>query len=126
MPVIQINALPQHEKVNVTAVLSALTTEVARIMDLPTRQVWATWQWIEPKFYVEGDVPATVQPTDTHPPLVNIIAYQGRSPEMIKQVLESIADTLCMQLEMESGNAFITYTEATSGRVYTGGSVISS
>ena len=124
MPVIQINALPQHEKVNVTAVLAALTTEVARIMDLPARQVWATWQWIEPKFYVEGDVPAVVQPTDTHPPLVNIIAYQGRSPEMIKQVLESIADTLCTQLGTEPGNAFITYTEATSGRVYTGGSVI--
>lgn len=92
-------------------------------MDLAPHHVWATWNDIEPGLYVEGDNPARIQPYDTHPPLVDVTAFEGRSSSQIEEVLECIGNALSRALQIEDGNVFITYSEALSGRIYTGGTV---
>lgn len=54
---------------------------------------------------------------------MEFIALEGRPSELVEKVLHTIADVLAAELRMERGNVFITYTEAKSGRVYSGGAV---
>jgi phenylpyruvate tautomerase PptA (4-oxalocrotonate tautomerase family) len=122
MPVIQIRALPQREGVDVKKALAALCAAVAEVYGCESAHVWATWQCIEPGRYVEGGSGAGLQPEDTHPPIVDILCFEGRSPELIESLLERAAEVLSRELGIP-GNVFITYTEARSGRVFTGGGV---
>ena len=123
MPVIEIKALAQRVPIDVAQVMSGLCIDVAKVYGCSPGQVWATWTWIEPGHYVEGDQKAMVQPEDTHPPIVNITAFEGKSETEIKTVLKCISDSLSGGLNLD-GNLFITYTEARSGRVFAGGSVL--
>jgi phenylpyruvate tautomerase PptA (4-oxalocrotonate tautomerase family) len=123
MPIIHIEALPPREDLDIHAMCEKVSERVAAIMGIPARQVWTIWRPIEPGQYLEGDVAADLQPFDTHPPIVNIEAYEGRPPEMIAAVLKTVAQMLAKHLGIEAGNAFVTYTEIRAGRVYTGGEV---
>jgi hypothetical protein len=123
MPVIQINALPQKPGVDPQAVMKSLCRSLAAVMGLKEKQIWATWETIQPGMFVEGSVAALVQPEATHPPVVNLIAFEGRPKELINRMLECVAQTLSEGLGIERGNVFLTYTEATSGRLYTGGEI---
>jgi phenylpyruvate tautomerase PptA (4-oxalocrotonate tautomerase family) len=123
MPVIHILALPQSSEVKIPTVVAAVSSRVASVMNIPPQQVWTIWRTVEPAHYCEGGDVAKTQPRDTHPPVANIMAYEGRTPEMISRVLEAIAQTLCEHLHIDSGNAFVTWTELRAGRVYTGGAV---
>lgn len=123
MPVIRIAALPQAEGVNVSSIITAVSTRAAEALGIPPQQVWTIWHSIEPGHYCEGDDVAQSQPRDTHSPIVDIMAYEGRSPELIKKTLDVVAKTLCEHLKIEAGSVFITWTELKAGRVYTGGAV---
>ncbi len=123
MPVIQIHALPQKADADISKTLKRLTTELAPIMGVKTSSVWATWNPIAPGQFAEGETTADRQPDSTHPPIVNLIAFEGRTPETIETALTRIAEILAAELKLAPGNAFITYTEAGSGRVFTGGKV---
>lgn len=123
MPVVHLRALPQPAGVDVTAAARRLCVELARITGGAPKSFWATWETLEPGRYVEGDTPATVQPRDTHPPLVEIVAFEGRDEAEIERILRAVADVLCDALGLEPGNVFATYTEARSGRVFSGGAV---
>lgn len=123
MPIIRVSALPQPPHVDTARVLTTLCVKVAETLDAPVDTVWGTWQTISPGLYVEGENPSRTQPVSTHPPIAECIAFEGRSSELIEKVLHTIADVLAEELRMERGNAFITYTEAKSGQVYTGGAV---
>lgn len=123
MPILHIKALPQQPGVNLTLVMKKVCLELAAVMNLPPRQVWGTWQTLDAGQYVEGEVEAALQPHSTHPPLVELIAFEGRSPEVIEAMLNCVAQTLGRELKIERGNVFITYREARSGRTFTGGEI---
>jgi phenylpyruvate tautomerase PptA (4-oxalocrotonate tautomerase family) len=123
VPVVRIAALPQAEGVDPSAALAAVATGLASLLGEPPHGTWATWEAIEPGRYAEGaDVPA-VQPRDTHPPLVRVIAFEGRPPEQVEAMLTCVADVLARELGLEPGNVFVLYEEARGGRLYTGGEV---
>jgi hypothetical protein len=65
-----------------------------------------------------------LQPRDTHPPLVQVIAFEGRDQELIGRVLTTVAETLVRELGLGEGNVFATYEEAQSGRIYSGGRIL--
>ncbi len=121
MPVIQIKSLPQDNGIDTRVILKKICCRVADDLKVPKHQVWGTWEILASGNYVEGDSAPPLQPKATHPPIVNVIAFEGRSQNQINGMLRVIADELCQELKMNSGNAFITFTEAHSGRVYTGG-----
>ena len=82
------------------------------------------WRALESGRYAEnGDAPA-LQPASTHPPLVRVIAYEGRPPEIVARVLVAVAETLVRELGLASENAFVMWDELQAGRVYTGGRVL--
>ena len=124
MPVVRISALPQPDSVDISRVLAAVTTELAALLGEPPAGSWATWSTIRPGRYAEGTQTPEHQPRDTHPPLVRVIAFEGREPELIERMLTTIADTLVRELGLSLGNVFATYEEAASGRVYSGGRIL--
>jgi phenylpyruvate tautomerase PptA (4-oxalocrotonate tautomerase family) len=123
MPVIRISALPQNPDIDIAEVIKAVSCGAALALEIKPNQVWTIWQAIDSGQYCEGRNVAAAQPRDTHPPIVEIMAYEGRSPEMIRRTLETVAAIIAEQLKLEPGSAFITWTELKAGRVYTGGAV---
>ncbi len=123
MPVLKIMALPPPPEVDVTAVLSATCVELARVAGVPAHAIWATFLPLAPAHYVEGETAATGAERDTHPPLVELIAFEGRSDALIAAMLETTARCLAEGFRLEPGNVYVSFTEAPSGRVHTGGHV---
>lgn len=123
MPLVRVRALPQPASVDVPRVLASVNAAVARALAAPLDSVWSTWETIPPAWYVEGDRPAREQPRGTHPPLADVSAFGGRSATAIEAAIEGVARALVDGLALDEGNAFVTYREARSGRVFTGGAV---
>ena len=123
MPIIRIRALQQNKNIDVEAILKKLCCGVADAVDFPKHQIWASWEELLPGHYVEGDNGADKQPPQTHPPLVEILAFAGRSQEFIETILKTTADILAQELELHS-NVFVTYVEAQSGRVFDGEKIV--
>jgi hypothetical protein len=124
--VIQVRALPQQQGVDIGAAAVAVTVSVATELGEEPRGTWVAWQTIEPGGYTEGDEAPDFQPRATHPPLVEVVAFEGRPPELVERVLVAVAETLAAALRLEPGNVFVRWVEATGGRLYTGGRVVGS
>jgi phenylpyruvate tautomerase PptA (4-oxalocrotonate tautomerase family) len=122
LPVVRIRALPQRD-VDTALVLTRVTHELAHLLGEEPEGTWATWETIAPGQYAEGGVLPSEQPTGTHPPLVSVIAFAGRGPDLIERIVVRVADVLARELALEPGNVFVTYEEARPGRLYTGGAV---
>jgi phenylpyruvate tautomerase PptA (4-oxalocrotonate tautomerase family) len=124
MPVVRISALPQRGGHPPERALAAVTHALADLLDEEPSGTWATWHEIPAGRYVEGGDAPAFQPAATHPPLVEVVAFAGRPPELVGRMLETVADVLVRELELEPGNVFVRYVEATAGRLYTGGSIM--
>ena len=70
-------------------------------------QVWATWEEIRPGFYVEGDKEENQQPNETHPPICELICFEGNTSFDIEKLLELTAKILSSSLGIPN-NIFIT------------------
>ncbi|MSP91023.1 MAG: hypothetical protein EXR79_04340 [Myxococcales bacterium] len=123
MPVLTLRTLPLPADVPPPRVLAALVAAVAPCLGVDAARVFAVHQPLAPGSFVQGSSAAALQPAGTHPPLLDIAAYAGRSDAQIRAALEAAAAVLCAELRLEPGNAFVTYTEIGRGRVFTGGSV---
>lgn len=107
----EITALPQPARVDVSAALTAVTNALAEELGEKPSGTWATWRTLDPGCYAEGaDAPPT-QPRATHPPLVRVTAFVGRPPDVVARMLERIAETLADALALEPGNVFVRYDE---------------
>ena len=124
MPIIEVCALPQKPGVDRRAALATLCTAVASEFEMPAHAVWGTWQEFAPGDYLEGADAPSVQPDSTHPPIVRLFAFEGRSPPAIEKMMTLVADTLSRELRMEEGNVFVLFIEGKSGRVYSGGGIV--
>jgi phenylpyruvate tautomerase PptA (4-oxalocrotonate tautomerase family) len=123
VPVVRIRALPQRD-VDTARVLTRVTRELADVLGEEPRGTWATWETIPPGQYAEAGAIPSEQPRSTHPPLVSVVAFAGRGPELIERMLVRVADVLVRELGLDPGNVFVTYEEAQPGRLYTGGQVM--
>ncbi len=123
MPVLHIRALPQKENVDIQSALKKTTVAISEAYGCDPKQVWATWQELSPGFYVEGSNNADIQPESTHPPIGELICFEGKSLPEIERVLKVASSTLSKELGIP-GNIFITYREAKSGQVIAGDGVI--
>jgi phenylpyruvate tautomerase PptA (4-oxalocrotonate tautomerase family) len=124
VPVVRISALPQPGGLEPERALAAVTHALAGLLGEEPTGTWATWEEIPPGRYAEGGDTPALQPAATHPPLVELIAFEGRPPELAERMLTTVADVLERELGLERGNVFVRYVEATEGRLYTAGSVV--
>jgi hypothetical protein len=123
MPVLIVKALPQLNPKMIPPALKKTCIAIAREYGCEPTQVWATWEEIKPGMYVEGDREAAVQPQSSHPPIAELICFEGKSSDIIEKVLLAGARTLAGELGIPE-NIFITYREVLSGRVVSGNGVI--
>jgi hypothetical protein len=121
--VVRISALPQRGGHPPERALAAVAHALAELLEEEPAGSWATWEEIPAGRYAEGGDAPAYQPASTHPPLVELVAFEGRPPELVERMLETVADVLARELDLEPGNVFVRYVEATAGRLYTGGRV---
>lgn len=124
MPIIHIRTLPPKKYVEVDRVLSNLCIRVADGLGLPENQLWATWHELKSDHYVEGGKSVSEQPTSTHPPLVEIVALEGKSQAEIEKMMKLVASNLAELLKIDSENIFISYRETLKGKTMSGGLVL--
>ena len=120
VPVIEVTALPQADGVDVSATAAAVTRTVAGALGEEPRGTCVVWRTVDARGYSEGGDAPAVQPAATHPPLVEVIAYEGRPADLIGRILVAVADTLAGELRLDAGNVFVRWIEAAPGRLYTG------
>ncbi len=121
MPIFEIKALPQKPGVDQQTAMKKLCLEVAALMKLAENQVWATWNTIHPGHFIEGDRAVYEQPEATHPPIVNLIAFEGRDAKLMESVMLKASEILTAELKLSPGNIYMHFTETKSGRTLTGG-----
>jgi len=121
MPVVQIEALPQPEAVNLPLALREVRDAVASGLECRSDQVWVTWRTLDA--YLCHDETPDEQPRTTHDPILRIIASKGREPAQIAGTLTGASIVLAGALGLEPGCVFAIYEEAEPGRVCTGGEV---
>lgn len=124
MPVLRISGLPQAPGADVKGTLQRLCVSLAELEGVDARHWWATWQPIDTASFVEGDVSAPAeQPTASHPPIVEILAFRGRDPELIERLLAATVGIVADGLGLDPGNVFAFWTELQPGRVSTAGQI---
>ena len=123
MPILQVQALPQSSPDKIQPALKATCAAIAKVYGCKIEQVWATWNEIKPDLYIEGLSAAKTQPESSHPPIAQLICFEGKSSEEIENLLSVAASTLSENLGI-SKNIFITYHEAMSGRVIAGNEIV--
>lgn len=124
MPVIEIKALPQKEWISVPNVIKKLSAKVAQVIGEEPKHVWLTWETIKSEHYIEDNHESPLQPAGTHPPIVKILAFEGRAQELVEKLMSAVAEVLVKELELEPGNVFILYQELRSGHVFDGGKIV--
>ena len=123
VPVLQIRGLPQKDPRRIQEALKDVCLAIAEAYGCEASNVWATWDDIEGGFYCEGDVSADIQPLDTHPPIAQLVCFEGKSAADIERTLLAASRALGKSLEIP-GNVFITYHEMKSGHVVAGNDVV--
>lgn len=116
-------ALPQKVGVDIQSALKKTAVAISEVYGCDPKHVWATWQEIQPRLYVEGTNSEDIQPEHTHPPIGELICFEGKSQDAIEKVLLVAASTLSKELNIPD-NIFITYREAKSGQVVAGNGVV--
>jgi hypothetical protein len=122
MPVIEVRALPQRQGFQSGPVLRQLCTAVAERLGVPLQRVGATWDTLNG--YVSGDREGESQEPAAFPPVVSIIAFEGRTPEQIRSVIEGVGAILARELGIERTNLFLTWNGVPSGCLETGGKIL--
>jgi phenylpyruvate tautomerase PptA (4-oxalocrotonate tautomerase family) len=123
MPILHVKALPQQKQFNISEVLKKTTLAISEAYGCAPQQVWATWEEIPPDHYVEGDISRDAQPETTHPPIAELICFEGKDASTIETVLSVAAKTLSEGLGIPN-NIFIRYSEAKSGQVIAGNGIV--
>lgn len=123
MPILQVRALPQKNPVRIPQALKKATAAIAAAYGCPPSQVWATWQELRPGWYVEGSQSANLQPNATHPPIAELICFEGKPQEVIEKTLTAAATALAEGLATGK-NIFVSYQELKSGQVIAGDGIL--
>lgn len=121
MPVVTLRTLKLPATIQVESLLAELAGAVGPCLGVDPGRVFAVHQALAA--FVEGNVPASWHQVGTHPPLVDIAAYAGRTGQQVELALLAAAAVVTSALGLDPGNVFVTYTEIGRGRVFTGGSV---
>lgn len=120
MPVVTIRALPQPG-VEVAKAAARIGDVIAKAAGVPPSHIYIVWSDIPAGRYVIADAVPEAQPPDTHPPLVEISATSGRTPEVIESVLAATARAVGAELGIPQENVRVLYQEIPPRRLFSRG-----
>lgn len=123
MPILHIKALPQKDSSIIPNVLKKVSLAISEVYGCAPEHVSITWQQLDSNHYVVGDSLLSLQPLHTHPPICELICFEGKTPDQIEDVLKVASATLGHELKIPN-NIFITYREASSGKVISGNTIV--
>jgi phenylpyruvate tautomerase PptA (4-oxalocrotonate tautomerase family) len=124
MPVISIKSLPVGKRINTSKILTKICKKAAKEIGYKPKHMWATWEFLQPKNYAVGSKLSKRQTKTTHSPIVRILSFEGKPLPHIKKLMTKVAEILSKELRIDTGNIFIEYSEARSGKVFDGGQVV--
>lgn len=118
MPIIEIQALPPAEPVDVPAALARITTTVAAHLGEEPTGTWAVWRPLQSGAYAEGaDVPAT-QPSGTHPAIVDLFAAER---DGVRELMRVVGVAVAEAFGLGDGNVVVRLQPARPEAVDWGG-----
>lgn len=121
MPLIHVKSLPMQGDFNAHSTLQILARDIAQETGIDLEHITTTWDYFLPSHYAVAGRAATLQPTDSHPLLVEILAPEKTSARRIRMLLECTAASLARHTGMPIDNIFIHFSEARSGKVFDAG-----
>lgn len=123
MPILQVKALPQKNPELIQPALRKTSLAISKFYECDPSNVWVIWDEIKPHLYFEGENSVNLQPSGTHPPIAELLCFEGLDQKSIESLLETTSKALSSGLNLEN-NIFITYKEAKSGQVIAGNGVV--
>jgi phenylpyruvate tautomerase PptA (4-oxalocrotonate tautomerase family) len=123
MPLIEITALPPRSGADASRALKNAAWELSKVLGVPLEKVRAVWVSLAPGHYAEGGSVPDASQSDSHPPIVRIGCFEGRSPEVIEKAIKIVVDSVCRDLKLAPGNAFVYYDEFSKGRLFASGAM---
>ncbi len=123
MPILQIKALPQKSPEALQKAIRRTNQAIAEAYGCEQRHVRTIWEEIKPGCYLEGDEAREQQPADTHPPVGQLLCFEGKDQVTIEKTLLAASQAISSELGLP-GNVFISYAEAKSGRAVAGDALL--
>jgi phenylpyruvate tautomerase PptA (4-oxalocrotonate tautomerase family) len=117
MPIIEINALPPGDGVDVPTALASVTTAVAAFLGEEPRGTWAIWHPVEPGGYAEGAEAPSAQPRGTHPAIVDVFAGRRDDAAVLMTV---VGKAVVEAFGLDDGNVVVRLTDADPDHLYWG------
>ncbi len=119
---IELQALPQGiGQERIQELLQELAAIASETLRAPLKAVFVIFRPLEAGHYMHMESALPLQTKDSHPPLLRISAFTGRSPEQISDCLRKSANAIALSLNLDPGNVFASFVELQSGHVLTGG-----
>lgn len=123
MPYIQIKSLPFRENVNIPGVLHKIVSDFSDAMAVPAAHVTITWEYLAEGHYISEGRVSNHQMQHSHPVIIDVLAPDIESDEVIAQILETIVDCVARHVSLPRDNLFANYRYAYSGRVFEEGTL---
>ena len=120
MPVVTIRALPQRGLDRTTAAKN-IGAAIATAAGVQPTDIWIVWSDVESGAYVIAGAAPTAEPSDSHPPLVEISATSGRSAELTEAILQATARAVSGELRVPPENVRVLYAEIPPRRLFSRG-----
>ena len=105
MPLIEIDALPQPESVDLTALTRKLNAAVAEALGCRLDAVWTVWRTIDGP-YTRGDRVGTAADGAAFGPIVHV--FHNRTRAQVARVVEVIEQVLRESLNLAGDAVFVT------------------
>lgn len=124
MPLISIKSLPLPECEEMGELLAGISRELADLTGIGLRHITITWEYLPPGHYAEGGETCEVQPEQTHPILVSVLAPDFHRPEKVEAMLKGIAAGIAARIPVSRDNIFVHFQDASSGKVFDAGRIV--
>lgn len=124
VPFIHIRSLPFEPPLDLATAVAALSRDFASATQIDLEHVTVTWELLPPGHYAAAGQTASVQPADSHPVLVDLLAPEFNCDETVMSMLSAVAQSIARVSGVAEHNVFVNYRQARSGQVFDAGKIV--
>lgn len=124
MPFIHIKTLPFDPPLNTQEIIESIAQDFSDETGVGLEHITVTWEYLGSGHYAVAGKVASIQPTPSHPVLVDILAPDFNQADMVEIMLRAVASSISGRTQIPMSNIFINYRQAHAGMVFDGGDII--